>query len=75
MTKKMNLYLVDCLCKSENSTWKFASVVKAQSPIYAWNKFLYKWNEDLQNGSADVPTNVIIEFKVEKLCQEKEAIL
>lgn len=71
----MNLYLIGCLCKDENSVWKYTSVVKAESPIDAWNKFLRKWDDDYKNGDADVSSSVISEFRVEKICPEKEAIL
>jgi hypothetical protein len=70
----MFFYLINCLCKDRGDVWKAKSIVKAVNPLSAWDKFIQKWKEDYENGKADIQITAIVDFNVEKICHESEAI-
>lgn len=70
----MNIYLINYVCKENDNIWKCKSTVKAENPISAWNKFIKKWEKEIENGEADIPITTITEFNVSKICEASEAI-
>jgi hypothetical protein len=50
--------------------WHGKAIVMAATALQAWEKFIEKWNSDLEAGIADLESNEIDSFTVEVAADE-----
>jgi hypothetical protein len=69
---KESLYLISYRCDGYTPG---KHVVKAQSALYAWNKFIHQWNEDVNKEICEAAPKDLVSFSIEKICSSEDIIL